>query len=184
MRRHPGDDLLAPLREAPLPRSRGDESGRFVDEVMRQVALRPSPARARPPRRRVLWLSVGTLFTAGAAAAALLILPPRAHLPPRFAPRAPQPVAASTVAPAAGAVHVRLTLHAPDARAVAIAGELNGWSQTACTRADDGTWTVELAVAPGRYRYSFVVDGVFIGDPAAALVADDDFGGRDAILVV
>jgi len=178
MSRRDDDDLLAPLRAQKPPRPRGDESGRFVSEVMRQVALRPTPARAPPPRRRALWFSVSTIFASSAVAAALL-LGPRAPIAPRTTATPPAVAAAP-----AGTVRVRLTLRAPDARAVAIAGEHNGWAQTDCRRADDGTWTVELAVAPGRYRYSFIVDGAFIGDPAAALAADDDFGGKDAILVV
>jgi hypothetical protein len=169
------DDLLAPLRAERLPKPRGDESGRFVVEVMRQVALRPAPVRRRA-RRTVAWRSFGSLVVGGAVAAFVLLHRTSVH--------APQPVAVAPPAASDGLVRVRLTLRAPEARNVAVAGELNGWQPAACERAADGTWTIELTVRPGRYRYSFVVDGTFIGDPAAALVADDDFGGRDAVLVV
>ncbi len=55
----------------------------------------------------------------------------------------------------------RITLAAPDACEVFIAGSFNDWSTTAnpMTRDDQGWWETELALPPGRYEYKFVVDG-------------------------
>lgn len=47
------------------------------------------------------------------------------------------------------------------ASAVTLAGDFNNWSTTAdpMRSSGDGTWTVELDLAPGRHEYKFFVDG-------------------------
>ena len=86
-----------------------------------------------------------------------------------------------------GADPVRFTLHAPDARQVFLAGTFNRWdpSSHALTGPDGkGTWSLALALAPGRYEYLFVIDGTrWVPDPAAS-TADDGFGGRNSVVVV
>jgi 1,4-alpha-glucan branching enzyme len=66
-----------------------------------------------------------------------------------------------------GRVCLRLTR--PTAQEVCVAGSFNDWhpSVTPMIRLDDGTWAKELALAPGRYEYRFVVDGQWVDDPAA-----------------
>jgi 1,4-alpha-glucan branching enzyme len=61
--------------------------------------------------------------------------------------------------------------HAPSARQVTLAGNFNNWGGTqGGGRYDpgidpmsdpdgDGTWTIVLPLAPGRYQYKFVIDG-------------------------
>ena len=39
------------------------------------------------------------------------------------------------------------------------------------TRLNDGRWTKELSLAPGRYEYRFVADGQWLDDPAATIFA-------------
>jgi 1,4-alpha-glucan branching enzyme len=85
------------------------------------------------------------------------------------------------------AVLVRLVVVRPDARIVQAAGDFNGWNptQTPLEQTSDGAWTVTLPLEPGRYEYSFVVDGEqWIGDPFAAEQSDDGFGSRNAVLEV
>ena len=49
----------------------------------------------------------------------------------------------------------------------------------------DGAWTVTLPLEPGRYEYSFVVDGNrWIGDPFAVEKSNDGFGSQNAVLDV
>jgi hypothetical protein len=94
----------------------------------------------------------------------------------------PAPVVA-----AAGARQVRFTLVAPNAAKVTLVGDFNGWnaSDLPMRRSANGeTWEVEVGLAPGRYTYSFVVDGRLARDPAAAETAHDDFGAPNSVLLV
>jgi 1,4-alpha-glucan branching enzyme len=74
----------------------------------------------------------------------------------------------------------------PTARQVCIAGSFNDWhpSVTPMIRLDDGKWAKELALPPGRYEYRFVVDGVWVDDPAAKELIPNSFGTANAVLVV
>ncbi|MFZ2447366.1 MAG: glycogen-binding domain-containing protein [Syntrophobacteraceae bacterium] len=70
------------------------------------------------------------------------------------------------------------------ARKVCIAGDFNGWlCDSNYMTAKDGVWSTTLVLAPGRYRYHFMVDGKKVLDPGAASESDG-FGGGNAVLVV
>lgn len=82
---------------------------------------------------------------------------------------------------------VRFTLHAPQARTVAVAGSFNKWSAGAdvLRRDDGGRWTIDLPLKPGVYAYMFVIDGAaWIPDPQAVSFQSDGFGGRNAVVKV
>lgn len=51
-----------------------------------------------------------------------------------------------------------------EAQHVFLAGTFNNWNpeDVPMDRLDDGTWSVVLALAPGKYEYKFVVDGVWL----------------------
>jgi 1,4-alpha-glucan branching enzyme len=87
--------------------------------------------------------------------------------------------------PDAGAV--TLSLVRQNAREVALAGSFNQWDreQHKLTGPDPkGRWTITLPLAPGRYEYLFVVNGIdWVPDPAAPSVSDG-LGGRNSILLV
>jgi putative esterase/AMP-activated protein kinase-like protein len=72
-----------------------------------------------------------------------------------------------------------------DAEAVAIYGSFNNWIQTKnyCGRQGDG-WICRLDLAPGKYTYKFLVDGVGVNDPANSDTADDGNGHTDSVIVV
>lgn len=57
--------------------------------------------------------------------------------------------------------------HAPDARAVFVAGTFNGWGTeaTPMTRGADGNWTAALRLAAGHHEFKFVVDGAWCCEP-------------------
>jgi hypothetical protein len=59
------------------------------------------------------------------------------------------------------------TCHAREAREVFLAGTFNNWKAVAepMKRQVNGPWQVELELAPGRYEYKFVVDGVWCCEP-------------------
>lgn len=86
---------------------------------------------------------------------------------------------------------------APAARQVNVAGEFNNWVGTAQTgRLDpnidpmsdpdgDGIWEITLPLPPGRYQYKYVVDQVdWQEDPGNPETTDDNYGGKNSILVV
>lgn len=61
----------------------------------------------------------------------------------------------------------RFAFPAPDAEAVHLAGTFNDWDMRAAPMTKDasGEWVIELALAPGRYEYKFVVDGQWCCKP-------------------
>lgn len=85
-------------------------------------------------------------------------------------------------APASGMT--RLTLRAPEAERVEVAGDFTNWQPIRATRASNGVWYVDLRIPAGRYRYEFRVNGSEWRVPEGAAVVDDDFGGKAAWLTV
>lgn len=55
----------------------------------------------------------------------------------------------------------------PNAGRVALAGTFNDWSDWRhLMRWENGAWVVSLDLEPGTYQYKFIVDGVWLLDPA------------------
>lgn len=83
---------------------------------------------------------------------------------------------------------VQFVLVAPRAASVALVGDFNDWDPAATPlsrAAAGGLWTVTVPLAPGRYRYAFLVDGTrWVADPAAPRAADDDFGSPGSTVTV
>jgi hypothetical protein len=78
----------------------------------------------------------------------------------------------------------RLSIRAPDARRVELAGDFNEWTPTAATRAANGVWYADLRIPPGQYRYAFRVNGSEWRVPDGATAVDDGLGGKSAWLTV
>jgi enterochelin esterase family protein len=78
----------------------------------------------------------------------------------------------------------RLSGHT-DAEAVAIYGSFNNWIQTKnyCERGGDG-WVCRIDLAPGKYTYKFLVDGVGLNDPTNTVTEDDGNGRMDSVIVI
>jgi hypothetical protein len=71
--------------------------------------------------------------------------------------------------------------------AVALVGDFNDWDPRATPLAPsaDGLWTVVVPLRPGRYHYTFVVDGTrWRRDPAAPRSLEDDFGTPTSVITV
>jgi hypothetical protein len=88
-----------------------------------------------------------------------------------------------------GAQRVQFVLVAPDAKKVAVVGDFNGWDAShAAYQAQHrggGVWSVTASVPAGHHRYSFVVDdSVWVVDPMAPRVIDNDYGGASSAIVV
>jgi hypothetical protein len=78
----------------------------------------------------------------------------------------------------------RLSIDAPDASRVEVAGDWNDWQPVSATRADNGVWYADLQLPAGEYRYAFRVDGREWRVPRGAAAVDDGFGGKSAYVTV
>ena len=60
-----------------------------------------------------------------------------------------------------------VSVTAPDANEVFLAGTFNEWSPTShpMRRLPDGIWTTTLDLEPGHYEYKFVIDGQWCCEP-------------------
>jgi hypothetical protein len=69
---------------------------------------------------------------------------------------------------------------------VALVGDFNDWDPRATPlHADrDGIWTVTVPLRPGRYRYTFIVDGTWRRDPAAPRALEEDFGRPTSVITI
>jgi hypothetical protein len=98
------------------------------------------------------------------------------------------PTASTGLATTAAAPVVQFVVVIPDANAVSLVGDFNDWDDAAtpmAPRGRDGVWSVTVPLAPGRYRYSFLVDGVtWLADPAAPRAMEDDFGRPNSVVTV
>jgi hypothetical protein len=91
------------------------------------------------------------------------------------------------VRPAPGSRGTEFVLVAPAASHVALVGDFNDWnaSATPLTEVKSGLWRVTVPLPPGRYEYTFVVDGTkWVPDPAAPKSIDDDFGKKNSVVTI
>jgi 1,4-alpha-glucan branching enzyme len=84
---------------------------------------------------------------------------------------------------------VQFVLVAPDAKKVSVVGDFNGWDASHISfqaqHRGGGVWSVTAPVPPGHHRYSFVVDdSLWIADPTAPRVVDNDYGMANSAIVV
>lgn len=130
----------------------------YFDRAMAELHARPTRA------RRAAWRPVAAVALAASLLAALGL----GLFPPGRDRGAP----------------VRFVLEAP-AGAVALVGDFNDWDPQALPlERRDGAWSVTLRLAPGRYRYAFVVDGDhWLSDPGHP-VAQDEFGTPTSVITV
>ena len=80
---------------------------------------------------------------------------------------------------------VRFQIRRPGAASVAVAGDFNGWSETAHRMTRSGElWTSTIVVPPGEYLFVYVIDGMWVTPPNVSEVVPDGFGGSNGRLVV
>ena len=93
---------------------------------------------------------------------------------------------AGMAGPVAADGGVTFTLNAPDAQAVFLAGDFNGWNASDLPLANDGAgnWSVTVPLAAGAYEYKFVVDDQWQEDPGNAQKKSDPFGGSNSLVTV
>lgn len=146
--------------------------GDLVGSLRRPVAVgdravRQALSRLRKESRRARWLPRIGLTAALAASVVLAIFGSR---------RSTHPSVASGVT---------FALSAPSAARVALIGDFNDWDPDASPlHRGEGQWSVTLKLKPGRYRYSFVIDGSsWRADPRTP-PAEDDFGTPTSVITV
>jgi chromosome partitioning protein len=81
---------------------------------------------------------------------------------------------------------VVLSVKAPDAKEVYLAGEFNNWKLDENSRMEknNGCWTKRLNLNSGKYRYRFVIDGNWSEDPENSLTQLNTYGTLDSLLEV
>ncbi len=85
-----------------------------------------------------------------------------------------------------GADAFQFVLVAPQAASVSLVGDFNDWDPARSPmHTDQGVWATVVPLAPGRYRYAFLVNGVeWRADPAAPRAIDDEFGTPSSVVTV
>ena len=81
---------------------------------------------------------------------------------------------------------ITLTVKAPEAKEVYLAGEFNNWKLDENSRMeqDNGSWSKRINLNSGKYRYRFVIDGSWSEDPNNPLKQVNPYGTMDSLLEV
>lgn len=182
------DEVIARVVEALKEPVHIDASldGRIMAEIERGLApeattsvTRSLSAWLRRPRTFRVSPLGGLAIAAGLAAVVLL--------GSRLAGRAGEPDVMDATVRAQPIQRVQFVLVAPEAESVTLVGDFNDWSLSATPleRAEgDGVWWITIPLSPGRYRYSFVVDGtMWLEDPNAPAV-EDEFGRANSVVTI
>lgn len=79
-----------------------------------------------------------------------------------------------------------LSVFAPDAKEVHIAGDFNNWKVGEASRmaSHDGTWVKTIKLKPGRYHYRFVIDGEWRDDPNNPAKEMNPYGQMDSLVEI
>ena len=72
----------------------------------------------------------------------------------------------------------------PDAKFVNLAGTFNDWQpgSIACGK-EPAEWVCRIDLKPGKHLYKFIVDGIWIVDPANSASEHDGRGNMNSVLV-
>jgi hypothetical protein len=82
---------------------------------------------------------------------------------------------------------VAFSLEAPQATRVSLVGDFNNWdpAATPLARGSAGRWEAIVPLTPGRYQFTFVVDGSrWVRDPSLPQALGDDFGQPTSVITV
>lgn len=80
---------------------------------------------------------------------------------------------------------VRLSIYAPGAKNVQVAGDFNDWNPSEGALLDtegQGVWSKVLRLKPGTYQYRFVVDELWGEDPNNSHKVESPFGGMNSVI--
>jgi len=82
---------------------------------------------------------------------------------------------------------VAFVLSSPEAEEVYLCGDFNEWSPgnlPMIRHGGDNWWEKRLVLAPGRYEYKFIVNGVWIHNPDAAENVPNIHGSLNSVVEV
>jgi 1,4-alpha-glucan branching enzyme len=79
-----------------------------------------------------------------------------------------------------------LSLLAPDAKRVFIAGSFNQWNLSSHPLKKDrqGIWKISLPLDAGQHEYRFFVDGQWQNDPDCSSFIENPFGTLNCLRIV
>jgi len=70
------------------------------------------------------------------------------------------------------------------AKQVLLAGSFNGWKPEKMAKRKGGTFVANKKLAPGEYRYRFVIDGQWTADRDNPVQAPNPYGSMDSVVQV
>ena len=80
---------------------------------------------------------------------------------------------------------VTFSFFSPGAKEVYVAGTFNGWDPRKDSFKKHAMgWKAVKYLAPGKYEYLLVVDGIWVDDPSCARRCGNPYGGENCILEV
>ncbi len=82
---------------------------------------------------------------------------------------------------------IAFTFEAPADAKVQIAGDFNNWVPESLQLTESrGTpvWQKAFCLKPGSYQYKYLIDGLWMPDPANDKTTGDFFGGENSIINV
>jgi hypothetical protein len=166
------------LKESKQPSTRPS----FTSEVMKKLPRRQASLGESLQKFFFKGNGIRWGITTAAAAAVLVVL--TFALIGRLRTGPGQVPMVSSSSPQVQTVMVNMSLYAPKAHRVAVAGNFNKWNADdyIMTRQNNGMWTISLPLEPGVYAYMFVVDNTaWVTDPNAGLYRNDGFGYKNAV---
>jgi chromosome partitioning protein len=174
-----------------------------VSEIFEEVLHEVTAAQAEvPAAEATVKLAVAAetrgsdLMTAEEPGIAILPVAEPAIMAPAPAPEPPPAEKTAPEPPAREQAVIGLTpipaerpfaLSAPGAKEAYLVGDFNHWKMnddSRLSRLEDGRWEKKIMLSPGRYRYKFVVDGVWLLDPQNAEKEQNPYGTFDSIIMV
>jgi 1,4-alpha-glucan branching enzyme len=69
-------------------------------------------------------------------------------------------------------------------RDIFLVGDFNQWNERShpLRRIKDRSYELELEIPPGKYRFKYLVDGVWWNDPDAEEYAPNPWGSEDSVI--
>jgi len=71
-----------------------------------------------------------------------------------------------------------------EAGAIFLVGDFNQWNESShkMRRTDARGFELEMEIPPGKYRFKYLVDGVWWNDPEAEEYAPNPWGSEDSVI--
>ena len=82
--------------------------------------------------------------------------------------------------------NVKFALSSPAAGEVLLAGEFNNWDNWSIPlkKSNDGIWSINIRLLPGRYEYNFIVDGNWVQDTSSPEMVTNPFGTQNSVIII